>query len=137
FCFLKPLSWKRNYPPKKYCLYLYRMITIMNKQTPPHTYDTLSLAVNDLIKRGYTADFLMMKEKDCLICQDNALELSPDEFEIDEVYRFEGMTDPADESIVFAISSSKHNLKGLVINSYGADFGYRSSKLVEHLHKKL
>ncbi len=109
----------------------------MNKQTPPHTYDTLSLAVNDLIKRGYTADFLMMKEKDCLICQDNALELSPDEFEIDEVYRFEGMTDPADESIVFAISSSKHNLKGLVINSYGADFGYRSSKLVEHLHKKL
>jgi hypothetical protein len=45
------------------------------------------------------------------------------------------MTDPADESIVFAISSPKYDMKGLVINSFGADFGYRSSKLVEHLKK--
>lgn len=102
-----------------------------------YNYDTLSEAVNDLIKRGYTADFLIMKEKDCLVCRGENMELSPDEFIIDEVYRFEGMSDPADESIVFAISSSIHNQKGLVINSYGADFGYRSSKLVEHLHKHL
>lgn len=100
-------------------------------------YNTLSEAVNDLIKRGYTADFLIQEEKDCLICNNNSLELSQDDFIIDEVYRFDGMTDPADESIVFAISSDKHNLKGLVINSYGADFGYRSSKLVEHLQKHL
>lgn len=98
-------------------------------------YDTLSEAVDDLVKRGYTTDFLIHDEKDCLLCRDNTLELSPEEFTIDEVYRFEGMTDPADESIVFAISSAKHNVKGLVINSFGADFGYRSSKLVEHLRK--
>ncbi len=107
----------------------------MSSETPPYSYDTLSEAVNDLIKRGYTADFLIMNEKDCLVC--NNLELSPEEFVIDEVYRFEGMTDPADESILFAISSPVHDLKGLVINSYGADFGYRSSKLVEHLNKHL
>jgi len=106
----------------------------MNNEKP-YNYDTLSEAVNDLIRRGYTADFLIINEKDCLIC--NNLELSPEEFVIDEVHRFEGMTDPADESIIFAISSSVHNLKGLVINSYGADFGYRSSKLVEHLRKHL
>lgn len=98
-----------------------------------HFYDTLSEAVNDLLKRGYTTDFLVHAEKDCLSCANNSLELSPDEFNIDEIYRFEGMTDPADESIVFAISSEKHGIKGLVINSFGADFGYRSSKLVEHL----
>lgn len=98
-----------------------------------YSYDTLSEAVNDLIKRGYTADFLMMKDNDCLVCEGEDLELSPKEFVIDEFYRFEGMTDPGDESIVFAISSSVHNLKGLVINSYGADYGYRSSRLVKYL----
>ncbi len=106
-------------------------------QQPQYSYDTLSEAVNDLVKRGYTTDFLLQEEKDCLLCSNNSLELSPDDFTIDEVHRFEGMTDPADESIVFAISSAKHNIRGLVINSFGADFGYRSSKLVAHLHKHL
>lgn len=107
--------------------------------TPQYSYDTLSQAVNDLNKRGYTTDFLIESEKDCLICStvDGAKELPPEEFKIDEIYRFEGMTDPGDESIVFAISSPVHGIKGVVINSYGADFGYRSSKLVEHLRKSL
>lgn len=100
-------------------------------------YDTLSEAVNDLVKKGYTTDFLVDAEKDCLICHSNSMELSPDDFVIDEVYRFEGMTDPADESILFALSSPKYNVKGLVINSFGAEFGYRSSKLVEHLKRHL
>jgi|SRR5690606_5925119 len=104
---------------------------------PQRSFETLSQAVDDLIKRGYTTDFLIPEDGDCLLCQDNSLELSPEEFVIDEIYRFEGMTDPADESIVFAISSAKHQVKGLVINSFGADFGYRSSKLVEHLSKSL
>ncbi len=102
-----------------------------------YSYNTLSEAVNDLIKRGYTTDFLLKSDQDYLICTDNSFELSPDDFVIDEIYRFEGMTDPADESIVFAISSEKHNIKGMVINSFGADFGYRSSKLVEHLKKAI
>lgn len=106
-------------------------------QQPQYSYDTLSEAVNDLVKRGYNTDFLLQEEKECLFCSGNSLELSPEDFTIDEVYRFEGMTDPADESIVFAISSEKHNVKGLVINSFGAGFGYRSSKLVEHLRKHL
>lgn len=105
-----------------------------NQQTQ-YIYDTLSEAVNDLIRRGYTTDFLVLEGKECLLCKNNSLELSPEDFTIDEVYRFEGISDPADECIVFAIASTKHNVKGLVINSFGADFGYRSSKLVEHLSK--
>lgn len=108
-----------------------------NSKQPRHHYDTLSEAVNDLLKRGYTTDFLVSSEKDCLLCRDGSQELSPEDFEIDEVYRFEGMTDPADESIVFAISSESKGIKGMVINSFGADFGYRSSRLVEHLRKHL
>ena len=102
-----------------------------------YRYDTVSEAVDDLVRRGYTTDFLLQEGQECLLCRDHSLELSPEEFSIDEVYRFEGMTDPADESIVFAISSEKHGVKGLIINSFGAEFGYRSSKLVEHLHRHI
>ncbi len=108
-----------------------------NNQLSRRSYDTLSEAVNDLLERGYTTDFLIREDKECLLCKNNSLELSPEDFVIDEVYRFEGMTDPGDASIVFAISSPNHNVKGLVINSFGADFGYRASKLVEHLKKHL
>lgn len=109
----------------------------MENRQKKYSYETLSAAVNDLIKRGYTADFLVMMENDCLICNEHSLSLSPEEFTIDELYRFEGMSDPSDESIVYAISSEKHNVKGIVINSYGADYGFRSSKLVEHLNKNI
>lgn len=108
----------------------------MDKNRKQYSYDTLSEAVNDLQKRGYTYDFLIPDEQECLYCKEHSLELSPEEFVIDETYRFEGMTDPGDESIVFAISSQEHSIKGLVINSFGAKFGYRSSKLVEELYKK-
>jgi len=102
-----------------------------------HSYETVSQAVDDLIKRGYTTDFLLEAEKECITSDKAAMSLSPEEFEIDEIYRFEGMSDPADESIVYAISSTKGPVKGIVINSFGADFGYRSSRLVEYLEKHL
>lgn len=79
-------------------------------------YETVTEAVNDLNKRGYTHDFNL--GEDCLICGET-LSLSPDEFEIDEVHRFEGMTDPGDEMIVFAISSKKGSEKGVLVNGYG------------------
>ncbi|MFZ4263726.1 phosphoribosylpyrophosphate synthetase [Sphingobacterium sp. HJSM2_6] len=99
-------------------------------------YDTLSEAVNDLQRLGYVTDFLINEDGSCIYCSGGNIELSPDEFEIDLIYRFEGMTDPADESILFAISSKDNLIKGLVINSFGADFGYRSAKIVEDLFKK-
>ncbi len=101
------------------------------------SYDTVSEAVNDLIKRGYITDFSILAEKECLICNRTAKQLSADEFEIDETYRFEGMTDPGDEMIVFAISSKKHNMKGIVVNAYGMYSDSTTSKIVERLKKHL
>lgn len=100
-----------------------------------YNYDTVSEAVNDLIKRGYTTDFSIHPEQDCLVCNTTGVSLSPEEFEIDETHRFEGNTDPGDEMIVFAISSKKHNIKGTVVNAYGMYSDSRISKLVERLKK--
>ncbi len=100
-------------------------------------YETVSEAINGLAKRGYTTDFEILKEKECLVCHKTSSQLSPDEFEIDETYRFEGNTDPADEMIVFAISSVKHNIKGIVVNAYGMYSDSFASKIIERLHHHL
>jgi quercetin dioxygenase-like cupin family protein len=94
-------------------------------------YGTLSETVNSLVQAGYTLDFNIHQE--CLICHHNNTVLSPDEFQIDMVYRFEGATNPDDESIVYAISSAKHGVKGILVNGYGISADEASSKLVEKL----
>ncbi|WP_131537985.1 phosphoribosylpyrophosphate synthetase [Pedobacter nototheniae] len=82
-----------------------------------HIYDTVTAALADLDKRGYELDFNLTSE--CLECKEIDLRLMPEEFEIDEVYRFEGMTDPADSAVVYAISSNVGNLKGVLVDAYG------------------
>lgn len=81
------------------------------------TYDTLSAAVNDLAKRGYTSDFKFCK--DAIECSVLELKLYPENFSIVEVHHFDGMTDPADESIVYAIESMDGKIKGVLVNGYG------------------
>lgn len=96
-----------------------------------YSYETVSEAVNDLSKRGYTMEFLL--KNDCLYCQTTQTELSPDEFSIDEVYRFEGITDPADETIVYAVSSTDGSLKGTLVDAYGTYADTASEELVSKL----
>ncbi len=52
---------------------------------------------------------------------------------IDEVHRFEGDTDPADEAIVYAISSTKHTIKGVLVNAYGMYSDSFSNELMAKL----
>lgn len=100
-----------------------------------HNYDTVTEAVNHLAKRGYTTDFEIMTEQECLVCHQSSTHLSPEEFQIDEIYRFEGDTDPGDEMIVYAISSEKHQIKGVVINAYGLYSDPLVYKIVERLKR--
>ncbi|HET8827762.1 MAG TPA: hemerythrin domain-containing protein [Pelobium sp.] len=99
-------------------------------------YDTVSETINQLAKNGYTTDFEVLKEHDCLVCKQTAQQLSPDEFVIDETHRFEGETDPGDEMIVYAISSQKHGIKGIVVNGYGTYADADTYKIVARLKKK-
>jgi hypothetical protein len=90
-------------------------------------YDTLLEAVNGLKKRGYTSDFNLAY--DSIICHETPVSLMPREFEITEVYRFEGNTDPADEAVVYAIES-KHGIKGVLVNGYGPSSDSISDELI-------
>ena len=95
-----------------------------------HSYDTMTEAISDLKKRGYTLDFNLEEGK--IICNDMPLVLQPSEFQITEVYRFEGDTDPADEAVVYAIES-RHGQKGVLVNGYGPSADALSDEMVEKL----
>ena len=93
-----------------------------------YVYDTVSLAVNGLKARGYTTDFDL--EENCLVCQDGRYETG--DFEIVEVHRFEGNTDPADEAAVYAVES-KNGKKGVLVTGYGASADGMSAEMVKKL----
>lgn len=80
-------------------------------------YHTLSEGINSLRKEGYTEDFNL--KQDCIECGNGKFRIFQDEFRIDKVYRYEGDSNPDDESVLYAISSDKHNIKGILVNAYG------------------
>jgi hypothetical protein len=97
------------------------------------TYDTVSEAVNDLARRGYNANLALCAEKQNLLHNGQPLGINPEQFQIDETYRFEGITDPADETIVFAISAQDHRIKGVLVNAFGVYASDSTSALVNRL----
>jgi len=98
-------------------------------------YGTLSQTINALRKEGYSLDFNL--HDDGVICHTKDHHLTADEFEIDAVYRFDGQTDPDDEAVVYAISSEKYNIKGVLVNGYGVYNDEFSTALIEKLKKHL
>lgn len=94
-------------------------------------FETLSQAINGLVKLGYTHDFNIHGE--CIVCHSENLTLSPDDFQIDHVYRFEGDSDPEYQSILYAISSPKFGVKGTLVNGYGPSSDEIATKLIEKL----
>jgi len=82
-----------------------------------NTMTTVSEVLNHLKLKGYNVDFNL--DDNCLICHSNSLRIHPEEFIVDKHYRFEGLSDPADEAIVYAISSTTHDIKGTLVDGYG------------------
>lgn len=81
------------------------------------TYDTVTAALTGLKARGYITDFNIAFDK--LMCSENKICLNPDEFEITEVYRFEGDSNPDDEDVVYAVESLDKKIKGTITSAFG------------------
>ena len=94
-------------------------------------YSSLVDAINDLKAKGYVEDLNL--KQDCLVCQNGAFQLYPDDFHIDQALRFDVDTDAGDQSILYAISSDKYQLKGLLVNGYGIYTDAVSNEMMEKL----
>ena len=101
-----------------------------------HNYETVTEALKDLKARGFTKDFNIAYDK--LVCGSGDISLHPDDFEIVEVYRFEGDTNPSDEDVVYAVESLDRKTKGVISSAYGTYAEEISTELLQKLaiHKK-
>ena len=99
-------------------------------------YDTVTEAISDLKARGYSIDFNLAFDQ--LICENDDIRLKPDEFEIVEVHRFEGDSNPSDEDIVYAVESKDGKLKGVITSAFGPYADSISNEMMQKLsmHKK-
>jgi hypothetical protein len=95
---------------------------------PHYHYATVTEAVNELKSRGYTLDFNL--EENCISCHEGKFNV--DEFEITEVYRYEGNSDPGDEATVYGIESHSGK-KGILVNGYGIGTSEMANEILEKL----
>lgn len=96
-----------------------------------YQYDTVVAAINGLKERGYNLDFNIAFDK--LICVQNDYCLNPGEFEITEVHRFEGDTNPSDEDVVYGVTSKDGKMKGIVTSAFGTYADSISSDMIKKL----
>jgi hypothetical protein len=94
------------------------------------SFETLSEALADLKSRGYTSDFNLHPE--WIESVPLSLRLDPSQFHVDEVYRFEGMTNPDDSSVLFAISTLQ-GMKGVLVDAYGVYSESLSREMISRL----
>jgi len=96
-----------------------------------NTYDTVVDAINGLKEKGYDLDFNVAFNQ--IECKANGVCLDPSDFDIDETYRFDGETNPSDEDVVYAISSTDKKYRGILTAAYGV----YADRLSEQMIRKL
>ncbi len=77
-------------------------------------YAPVSEALEKLRKQGFTIDFNLRENS--IVFEDQIFGTT--DFEIVDVYRYEGDSDPGDEAAVYALQS-KTGLKGVLVTGYG------------------
>ena len=102
----------------------------------PHEMKTLSECMNALQEDGYKENFIAKESG--LFAPESKKTYSPEQVSITNFYRFEGNSDPADNSILYAIETND-GVKGVLTDSYGPSANTMITdfiKQVEAMQKK-
>ncbi|MDC6352496.1 phosphoribosylpyrophosphate synthetase [Zeaxanthinibacter sp. PT1] len=94
------------------------------------TYTSLSVAISALQEEGYTEDFNL--SDDGLENKKRKTVHPADELDVVKHYRFEGMSNPADNTVLYVIET-KSGEKGLLVDAYGAYSGQMPKGMVDKL----
>jgi hypothetical protein len=80
-------------------------------------FSTLANAINSLKEKGYTEDFNLVEDG----LESKALKekWEAGNLEVVDYYRFEGMSNPADNSILYAVQTGD-GVRGLLVDNYAA-----------------
>ncbi len=89
----------------------------MKKDSPSEDMSTLVSCMNNATKKGFKADFRITENG--LESSTNNKVFQPTDVCIENFYRFEGESDPADSTILYLIKTNT-GLKGVLLDAYGA-----------------
>lgn len=93
-----------------------------------YKYATVLEAIQQLRAKGFMVDFNI--EKNCLKINDAKYKC--EDFQIIEIYRYEGDSDPDEESTVYGIESVD-GIKGILVTSYGMYIDNDSEEILQKL----
>ncbi len=97
-------------------------------------YGTLSQAINKLkLEEGYEHDFNLLDEQIEIKSTNESYGI--EEFDVDKVLRFEGMSNPDDNAILYAITTT-NGRKGVLVDGYGISSGQVSEEMMKKLDLK-
>ena len=91
--------------------------SIMKTQNHSKSYETLSEAMNTLKEKGFTYEF-DFKNNTLFSHYLEERKFNSNELKIVQIHRFEGISNPDDSSILYAIES-QDGFKGLLVDAYG------------------
>lgn len=95
---------------------------------------TLSEIMNRLkTNEGYTEDFNLLD--DYLELKSKSEKFSTEEFVVDQVFRFEGASNPSDNAVLYSITTTSGR-KGILIDAYGTYSGQISDQMLAKLDLK-
>jgi len=106
------------------------MISILMGDTamePKGLADTIEM----LKSLGYVEDFNL--EENISADRKSKFEQFADEYRIDAVYRFDEMSDPSDQSVLYAMHSVRTGKKGTLLNSFGIYTEASTDEMIEAL----
>jgi hypothetical protein len=95
-----------------------------------NSYSSLSVAIQALQAEGFTEDFNL-----CHAGVENKSRKTihpPSELDVIRYYRFEGMSNPDDNTVLYVITTASGE-KGLLVDAYGAYAGNIPNELLEKL----
>ena len=95
-----------------------------------NTYSSLSVAIEELQKKGYDIDFNLVDEG--IESKAHKKTWKAGQIEVEEAFRFEGMTNPGDNSVLYVINTDSGE-KGLLVDAYGAYSGQISQEMIQKL----
>jgi hypothetical protein len=106
-------------------------------ETKPTWMKSLSSCVNKLKDDGYKEDFQVTKKGLATFNEEKSYQ--PEDVRIENFYRFEGESDPGDNTILYVIETND-GTKGTLVDGYGAYASQDASKFiveVEEIQKKI
>ncbi|UGU16955.1 phosphoribosylpyrophosphate synthetase [Sinomicrobium kalidii] len=95
-----------------------------------NAYETLSEAIEELKKEGFTQDY-NLQDKGVKNKEKNS-HIPAEDLNVLQMYRFEGNTNPDDNSVLYAIETAKGE-RGLLLDAYGVYSGNISREMMDKL----